>query len=307
MTALFLLYLRLASGVLAGWFLGRWLPPSVPRWLGLGLFWLGVPLSNVVFLRRADLSGAIWLAPVTAWGAIALGAIAAWLWLQRPALGDRGASLSSPARGSLLLAAMVGNTGYFGFPICLALVGERYFGWAVFYDLLGTTLGANSLGVLLAAYFGGQAKRSWQLGLAVLQNPVWWGVAAGLWGRAYHFAPAIETGLLALGWTIVGLSLLLIGMRLSAIASWQQVQVVWPSITLKMLVVPLIAGLGLAAAGLQGAPQLAIVLQVAMPPAFATLAISEAYHLDRELTAAALATGSASLLVTLPLWVLLFG
>ncbi len=302
MTTLLLVYLRLAGGVFLGWLLGRWLPPSTARGLGLGLFWIGVPLSNFVFLRRADLSGAIWLAPVAAWGAIALGAGTVWLWSHWwPGGRDR------PARGSLILSAMVGNTGFFGFPISLALVGEQYFGWAVFYDLLGTTLGANSLGVLLAAYFGRQAKRRWQLGWAVVNNPVWWGVAAGLLSRPYTFAPRIETSLLALGWTIVGLSLILIGMRLSYLSSWQQVRVVWPSLVLKMLVIPLIAGLGLAAVGLEGTPRLAIVLQVAMPPAFATLAIAEAYDLDRDLTAAALAAGSASLLLTLPIWLLLFG
>ncbi len=302
MSALLVLYLRLAGGVLVGWLLGCWLPRRVARWLGLGLFWLGTPLSNFVFLRRADLSGAIWLAPVAAWAAILLGAGGAWLWLHWSAT-----ARSRPAQGSLILAAMVGNTGYFGFPISLALVGEQYFGWAIFYDLLGTVLGTNSLGVLLAAYFGHQAKRRWQLGLAVLKNPVWWGVAAGLLGRAYQFAPAVETGLLTLGWTIVGLSLLLIGMRLSYLSSWQQLRAVWPSVGLKMLLVPLAVGLGLAAVGLRGKPQLAIVLQMAMPPAFATLAISEAYDLERELTAAALAAGSVSLLATLPLWVLLFG
>ncbi|NJO20871.1 MAG: hypothetical protein HC838_13660 [Spirulinaceae cyanobacterium RM2_2_10] len=83
------LYLRLASGVLVGWLLGRWLPPRASRWLGLSLFWLGTPLSNFVFLRRADLSGAIWLAPVTAWGAILLGAGTIWLWLHRRATRDR--------------------------------------------------------------------------------------------------------------------------------------------------------------------------------------------------------------------------
>jgi predicted permease len=52
--------------------------------------------------------------------------------------------------------------------------------------------------------------------------------------------------------------------------------------------------------------QLALVLQIAMPPAFATLVVSEAYDLDRELAVTAIALGSLSLLLTLPLWLLLF-
>jgi len=43
-------------------------------YLGQFLFWIGVPISIVAFLRGADLSGPIWIAPVVAWVAILLGA-----------------------------------------------------------------------------------------------------------------------------------------------------------------------------------------------------------------------------------------
>jgi len=44
-----------------------------------------------------------------------------------------------------------------------------------------------------------------------------------------------------------------------------------------------------------------------MPPAFATLILAEVYNLDRDLAITLLAIGSISLLVTLPIWLLLFG
>jgi hypothetical protein len=74
-----------------------------------------------------------------------------------------------------------------------------------------------------------------------------------------------------------------------------------------MLLVPLILGSSLSLFGVTGPPQLVIVLQMAMPPAFATLVIAEAYNLDRELSVTALAVGSLGLLVTLPIWLWLFG
>jgi hypothetical protein len=46
---------------------------------------------------------------------------------------------------------------------------------------------------------------------------------------------------------------------------------------------------------------------MAMPPAFATLILAEVYELDRELSVTAVAVGSISLLLTLPIWLLLFG
>jgi len=62
----------------------------------------------------------------------------------------------------------------------------------------------------------------------------------------------------------------------------------------------------LALFGITGATGLAIVLQMAMPPAFATLVIAEAYNLDHDLSVTAIAVGSGGLLVTLPIWLWLF-
>lgn len=73
-----------------------------------------------------------------------------------------------------------------------------------------------------------------------------------------------------------------------------------------MLIVPLTLGIGLSILGLKGAPILAIVLQMAMPPAFATLVLAETFNLDRDLAVTALAVGSMLLLVTLPIWLWLF-
>lgn len=73
-----------------------------------------------------------------------------------------------------------------------------------------------------------------------------------------------------------------------------------------MLLVPLILGFTLPFFGLTGAPAQVIVLQMAMPPAFATLVLAETFNLDRDLAVTALAVGSIILLVTLPLWLWLF-
>jgi hypothetical protein len=45
---------------------------------------------------------------------------------------------------------------------------------------------------------------------------------------------------------------------------------------------------------------------MAMPPAFATLVLAEVYDLDRNLSVTALAAGSTGLLLTLPIWLMLF-
>lgn len=135
------LYLPLVTLVLLGFILGGKLPAVIPLYLGQFLFWVGVPLSIAAFLRQADLSGAIWVAPIVAWIAIFLGAGLAWVWINWHSQKSNLNSWSRPTQGSFILAAMVGNTGYLGYPVTLAFVGTQYFGYALFYDLLGTTLG----------------------------------------------------------------------------------------------------------------------------------------------------------------------
>lgn len=312
------LYIQLGGGVLLGWILGRLMPKSIPTLIGQFLFWIGVPISITTFLRRADLSGAIWIAPVVAWIAIVVGAGLAWSWIKAytikttAKIGDRSSeapvnSWSKPAQGSFLLSSMVGNTGYLGFPVTLTLVGEKYFGWALFYDMLGTTIGAYGLGVLLAARFGQEARNYGQLALSLLQNPALWSLGFGLGFRQIPLPEGMERILQGLAWSAIALSLILIGMRLSQLNSWSRLRQAGVSLGIKMLLVPFILGLGLLGLGITGAPQLVIVLQMAMPPAFATLVLAEVYDLDRDLTVTALAVGSTGLLLTLPIWLLLFG
>jgi predicted permease len=333
----------LVGFVLLGCLLGRKLSKVFPVYLGRLLFWIGVPISIVAFLRQADLSGPIWIAPAIAWSAILLGAGLAWIWMSlgvrrtggqggQGGQGERGveeklpfasrflplafnlkskiqnpkSSWSQPTKGSFLLAAMVGNTGYLGYPVTLAVVGTQYFGWALFYDLLGSTFGAYGLGVVLAARFGRGVHNSWQLTKAILINPALWSFGFGLLSRQIPLPKLAELSLQGLGWTVVSLSLVLIGMRLSQLSSWHYLPQASISLAIKMLLVPLILGSSLSLFGLSGSTQLVMVLQMAMPPAFATLVLAEEYNLDRDLSVTTLAVGAIALLITLPIWLWLF-
>ncbi|MBP0016101.1 MAG: AEC family transporter [Cyanobacteria bacterium SBLK] len=298
------LYLKLVGGVAIGWILGKILPSKIPKAIGFFLFWVGVPIGMVIFLRRADLSGGIWLAALLAWLAIFLGGILArgWIQLKTP-------NWNQATQGSFIFASMFGNTGYLGYPIILALTGDQYFGWAVFYDLFGTTLGAYGLGGIFAAFFSEHrvAITLKNLLLSAIAKPIWWAFLFSLWFRKIALPPLVEITLIRVGWCIIGLSLTLIGMRLSQLQPWKQWRSVSAGLIVKMLCVPLIFGILLRLFGFSESLQLVLVLQIAMPPAFATLVVAETYDLDREIAVSSIAIGSLSLLLTLPLWIFLFG
>ncbi len=317
MTNLLELYAKLIGLALIGLILGRILPARVPMRLGQWLFWVGVPTSIVAFLRKTDLSGQIWVAPAVAYTAILFGAVLAWLaiyiirfWTNKV--------IPQPTQVSLILAAMVGNTGYLGYPIVLSLVGTQYFAWALFYDLLGTTLGAYGFGVVLAAKFGGGQnsdrdslgetlrKDRTQVLKAILINPALWSFGVGLLLRQVPLPDIAVSSLDFVAWIAIAASLLLIGMRLSQLKNWGSLKLASISLIIKMVFVPLVLGICLHRLGMRGKIAQVMVLQMAMPPAFATLVLAEAFNLDRELAVTALAVGSMILLITLPFWLWFF-
>ena len=105
---------------------------------------------------------------------------------------------------------------------------------------------------------------------------------------------------------MVGSALVLIGMRLSRWRPRRSLAKVWPSLLIKLMVVPLGLGLSLRGMGVTSPLLLTVVLQAAMPPAFATLVIAEAYDLDRELAVTAIAVGTGGILLLLPVWLWMF-
>ncbi|MBD1911023.1 MULTISPECIES: AEC family transporter [unclassified Leptolyngbya] len=326
------LYAPLIGWILVGWVLGRLLPKRVPVRLGQLLLRVGIPISVISFLYRTDLSGLILVGPATAWVAMLSGAMFAWLWIELGLGDERLKSLaiglggeqttdqplvsqwSSPVQGSFFLAMMIGNTGYMGFPVVLNLVGEKYFAWALFYDLLGSFFGTYVLGVAIAAKYGTAHRlKKVELLQKVLKNPALWGMGAGLLLRLLAewklliLPHMVQDGLRGMAWTSVNLALVLIGMQISQLKSLNKIKQAVPCLGIKMILIPLVVGTGLMFFGINFDQRLALVLQMGMPPAFATVVFAENYGLDRELAVTNVVCGFFVLLLLLPLWIWLFG
>jgi len=303
------LYVQLIVIGLIGLVLGRNVKPTVPNNLGAFLYWVGIPISIVSFVRKADLSVQVLIAPIIALAATFLGAMLACLVIKLSVY-FTGNQPSPQTKGSFILAAMVGNTGYLGFPVSLAVVGQQYFAWALFYDMLGTLFSAYVIGVAIAAHYGNQdldIGSNFQSNFrrvikAVIINPALWSFGFGLLFQQVALPQLWEKSLDILGWSGVGLSLILMGMRIAKLKIRENLSWASISIAIKMLLVPFILGKALPFLGLPAAPAKAILLQMAMPPAIATLVISEAYNLDKDLSVTALALGAILLLFTLPLF-----
>jgi predicted permease len=112
---------------------------------------------------------------------LALVAVGAW-WA-----GRRWMALPHATSGALICCALVGNTGYFGVPVTLALLGRSHLSAATAWDAMITGpwsfVGAFAVG----SVFGVRGRdpelpprpgASWRVFLS--RNPVMWAIAAGL-------------------------------------------------------------------------------------------------------------------------------
>ncbi len=333
---IFSLYVRLIAWVSAGFLLGRLLPKHVPKRLAKFLFFVGTPFSTVIFMQRANLSGEVLIAPLTAWVAILVGAALAWVWIDLGINDERikataygldsltrpgqaadvvETTWSNPTQGSFLLAMMIGNTGFLGFPVVLSLVGSEHFAWALLYDILGNAMGSNLLGIAIASHYGNQEhgngiygeRRKIEPIIAILKNPSLWAFGVGFLLRYANIPVAVGDAMQSVGWAVINVFLVLIGMQLSCLVSWHNLKQSLTCLSIKMLFTPLIVGTGLMFFGVTGAPRLLMVLLMGMPPGFGTTLLAETYGLDRGLAVTTVAGGCVILLFTIPLWLGLFG
>jgi malate permease and related proteins len=344
---LFDAYLPLVLWTGVGLIAFRFVPQAFPRFLGRALYWVGVPWQILALARQTDYDQTIGLAPTVTIAGLVLGLLLAWLslqayqqWLLRFAQTKAAAQPPSPAqpdlpdaaipidvlpatrptdsstvglsrsqRGSFILAATIGNTGFIGLGLVPALISQPYLGWAVFYSVTHNIVGTYGVGVFLASYYGRSSPLQNNLWIQlrdVLSVPSLWAFAIGSLTRSVALPNAIEQGLHASLWFVIPGAFLLMGMRLSQLHGWQSIQLALVPTVLKMIVLPLAVGLGTTLLGLSGDSRLALVLMAGMPSAFAGLILAEEYELDRELIASSIALTTIVLLLTIPLWLVVF-
>ena len=263
------------------------------------MFWGFVPLAIAGFVAHAPLDNRlIWTGPL-AWlmGAIGLGL--AWLlgrWRPQPA----------PVQGSLLLGTLAGNTGFLGYPVLLALVGPHDLVWAICFDVLGTSLLLFSVGIAIAARYGGTSLALGPMLRRLLLNPPLWGLGLGLLLQGKTLPPLLTLFLQVMAFGTVALALVLIGINLRRLQGGSVSPLIGPLLGIKMLVLPLVMLALTRWLELPRAGEMSLVVQAAMPPAFSTVMLAEIYGLDRRLSATTVALGCLVLLPLLPLWVYLY-
>lgn len=251
---------------------------------------LYVALPFIVFfvVARADLTASAGVGLLLAYVAIGIAGLVAWRLATGPlALAPRSVAM-------VVVAVVMGNTGFFGAPVVATLLGHDELGAAITYDALvaGPMFFVVAFAVAAAITTQGQATGARVRAFAV-RNPPLIAVAAALVApdalapdALVDVARATLIALAPVGFFVVGVQLAVerIGFPPPLTAPIATV------VALRMVAAPLL--LAALAAVTVDIPA-AYLAQAAMPVGVNTLVVAHAFDLDRALGAAALAWSTA--------------
>jgi malate permease and related proteins len=287
------------------------MPPSTPQQLGRLLYWVGVPLQVFTLAHRSNFSATPWMPILIVGGILFLGwaiALLCIIGIRRSELIPKRSLARRSSRGSFILSAMLGNTMFIGMALAPSLINPAYLGWIVIFGIVHYLMGSYGLGVALANHFGNSGShKNWRSKLThLVKVPTLWAFGLGCWVHPLEFWPWID-------W-LLGLSLktgvpavfLLFGMQLARLEGGRSLKVSLFPALIKMLLVPILVGIGLTVLGLPQDARFAMVLMTGMPTNSANLILAEEYNLDSQLSAGSILISTLALPLTIPLWVTLF-
>ncbi len=290
-----LLPILLLSG--AGFIVGKFLSVD-SRTIGRVVFYIFAPMLVFDLLLHNDIKihEAVSVVVFTAMMIFIMGlltfAIGTTMKLERPAL------------MAVLIATMFGNTGNYGLPLVSFAFGEQGLRYGGLF-FVTTSILFNTVGILIASLGHANFKDA---ALGLLKVPTVYGVVFALLinGLNIEIPLALSRTIdLAAGGSIP-MMIVLLGIELSRIKWSKELRGVGLSVSLRLLIAPVIALALTPLLGLQGAVWQAGVMQASMPAAVNSTILAAEYKLDSSLVTAIVFIGTILSPLTLtPLIVLL--
>ena len=277
----------LLGGMVLGW---RW--PVLPGWLSPPLVRWGVPLSVAALLLRSSPSLSLLKVALVA---LVMPLLSLGVLVSLASVRQR---FKDPV---LILGAVVGNTGYWGLPVALALLPPPAMATAVFYDVVGTLITWTAGPLLLQ---GAQVDQTSRL-RTLLASPALQGLLLYL---LIYLSPwkSAWTGLLWWpGRVVLVIALGVLGMRLG-LTLRQRCFVLPPglpyALAFKLLLFPALVGLLGHALALPDLDRQALVLQGAAPTALSVVLMAEAHQDLGQVASALVISSTLAAMLTVPLW-----
>ncbi|MFN3432247.1 MAG: AEC family transporter [Candidatus Sericytochromatia bacterium] len=185
--------------------------------------------------------------------------------------------------GAFMLALGFANTTFLGYPLIQGFYGEGHLTLAILYDLLGTTLAVNTLGVAVASASGGAPASPSAMARRLLLFPPIWALVLGLVCHGMPLHPVLSELLQRLGDLTTPLIMFALGLSLQFRHWRKHLGLVGLVAVGRLLVLPAVALVVTRLMGLPVAYQQAVVLQAAMPTMFYSLTLAMVFGLETTL------------------------
>ncbi|MCL4499822.1 MAG: AEC family transporter [Chloroflexi bacterium] len=203
--------------------------------------------------------------------------------------------------GALLLVAVVGNTGYLGYPLTISLFGRSNLAQAVFFDIFGSVFFVFTVGVVVARRLGGSDERL-NVARELFTFPPLIGLfAAGLL-QGVSLPLFLDRAVEFLAGATVPLIMLSIGLSIELNHLLEHRRPLGATVLIKLVAAPLIALVAARIFGFTPVDTGISVLEASMPTMMISMVIGLKYGLDVEFMAAAIVGSTLLSTVTVPVW-----
>lgn len=257
------------------------------------LIYIGLPALIFTTVQPAPISGNLIEISLLAWGITLAGLAAAWLL-------SKALKLPRPTAGAFILCAAFGNTGYLGYPLATALLGDAGLVRAIFYDVFGTVAAVLTIGILVAGQMGEHEGRINPF-RELFTFPPFIALLAALALRSVVVPAVVSDWLVGLSKIAVPLIMLSVGLSLKPHAVRDRLGSVGAVGAIKLLALPLI-GFALGSVVMRDAEAVRLlVLQAGMPSMMLGLVIGMRFKLDVDFIASAILVTTVASVLTVPL------
>jgi len=262
---------------------------------------ISLPAAALLHVHSLRFQSSLLFAVVAPWILFIVGAL----------LLDRiGRALELPRRtiGCMVLLGGLGNTSFVGLPMIEAMYGREALGIGIIADQPGSFLVLATLGLAVAARYGGGSATPREILGRIGRFVPFWAMVAGLLLTPVDYPPIVVTLLTRFADTLTPLAMVSVGMQLRVGHLRGRTRPLALGLGWKMLVGPaMILAIGVAAGVADPLVLQVTVFEMAMPPMVTAGIIALEHDLDPPLAALFLGIGIPISLATLPLWARLIG
>lgn len=204
---------------------------------------------------------------------------------------------------AIVVAVMIANTAFMGYPINLGIFGHEGLLRAIFCDI-ATLVIFLILSFVLSLKFGGSTKSAVK---KIALFPSLWAVILGILFNFFNIpiGPVLENTVNYLGNGSIPLIMLSLGVSIDFTGLTRSRNMIIFTSVLKLIIYPIIAFLIASVIGLVDLQFKISVIEAAMPSGLLSLVLAITYKLDFELTSDCILIDTVISLVSLPIIIML--